>query len=57
MKGFEIGDGFSCVEKFGSENNDELEIRNNQIRTKTNHAGGIVGGISNGEDIADVGGI
>ena len=51
VKGFEIGDGFSCVEKFGSENNDELEIRNNQIRTKTNHAGGIVGGISNGEDI------
>ncbi len=51
VKGFEIGDGFSCVEKFGSENNDEMEVRDGVARTKTNHAGGIVGGISNGEDI------
>lgn len=51
VKGFEIGNGFSCVEKFGSENNDEMEVRNGAVRTKTNHAGGIVGGISNGEDI------
>lgn len=51
VKGFEIGDGFAVAEKFGSKNNDELEIRSKQIRTKTNHAGGIVGGISNGEDI------
>ncbi len=51
VKGFEIGDGFSCVEKFGSENNDEMEVRDGVVRTKTNHAGGIVGGISNGEDI------
>lgn len=51
VKGFEIGDGFDCVEKYGSENNDSLEILNDKVRTKTNHAGGIVGGISNGEDI------
>lgn len=51
VKGFEIGDGFACVEKYGSENNDELEISDGKVRTKTNHAGGIVGGISNGEDI------
>jgi len=50
-KGVEIGDGFACVEKKGSENNDELEMRDGKVRTKTNHAGGIVGGISNGEDI------
>jgi len=51
VKGFEIGDGFACAEKFGSENNDELEKVDGQIHTKTNHAGGIVGGVSNGEDI------
>jgi len=50
-KGVEIGDGFACVEKRGSENNDEMEMRDGKVRTKTNHAGGIVGGISNGEDI------
>lgn len=51
VKGFEIGDGFACVEKTGSENNDQLQNINGQIKTQTNHAGGIVGGISNGEDI------
>ncbi|HBU07043.1 MAG TPA: chorismate synthase [Candidatus Magasanikbacteria bacterium] len=51
VKGFEIGDGFACVEKPGSENNDSLQNIDGQIKMKTNHAGGIVGGISNGEDI------
>jgi chorismate synthase len=51
VKGFEIGDGFACASKRGSENNDVLENRDGEIRTSTNHAGGIVGGISNGEDI------
>jgi len=51
VKGFEIGDGFACAQKYGSENNDELTSENGNIKTKTNHAGGIVGGISNGEDI------
>lgn len=51
VKGFEIGDGFACAEKKGSENNDEIIKIKNEIKTKTNHAGGIVGGISNGEDI------
>jgi chorismate synthase len=50
-KGFEIGDGFDCVGKKGSENNDEMEAIDSVVHTKTNHAGGIVGGISNGEDI------
>ena len=51
VKGFEIGDGFACVEKNGSDNNDSLQNINGKIITQTNHAGGIVGGISNGEDI------
>ncbi len=51
VKGFEIGDGFASVEKRGSENNDEMEMVDGKVKAKTNHAGGIVGGISNGEDI------
>jgi chorismate synthase len=35
----------------GSEHNDALHIQQHKIRSKTNHAGGIVGGISNGEMI------
>ncbi|MFH1030924.1 MAG: chorismate synthase [bacterium] len=51
VKGFEIGDGFLSARKRGSENNDELEIRDGKVITKTNHAGGIIGGISTGGDI------
>ncbi len=51
VKGFEIGDGFECATKRGSENNDELVSIDGKTKTKTNHAGGIVGGISNGEDL------
>jgi chorismate synthase len=47
VKGVEIGDGFESVSKKGSENNDE--IRNAGF--KTNHSGGILGGISNGDEI------
>ena len=47
VKGVEIGDGFESANKKGLENNDE--IRANGF--KTNHSGGILGGISNGEDI------
>ena len=51
VKGFEIGDGFECATKLGSENNDALVNQGGQIKTASNHAGGIVGGISNGENI------
>jgi len=51
VKGFEYGSGFRCVEMTGSEHNDEFLLENNRIRTKTNHSGGIQGGISNGMDI------
>jgi len=51
VKGVEIGAGFEVAEMFGSENNDEYEMKAGRIRTRTNNAGGILGGISNGEDI------
>lgn len=51
IKGFEIGAGFKVAQMLGSENNDEFEMRGRRIRTKTNNAGGILGGISTGEDI------
>lgn len=47
VKGIEIGDGFACVEAYGSEFGDS--IRKNGFQS--NHAGGILGGISNGDTI------
>lgn len=52
VKGFEYGSGFAGTELFGSQHNDEFFTdAEGQVRTKTNHSGGIQGGISNGEDI------
>lgn len=53
VRGFEIGNGFACARLRGSENNDPIyfDAREGRIRTRTNNAGGIAGGISNGEDI------
>lgn len=51
VKGVSVGAGFEVAEKKGSENNDEFTIKNGEIRTKSNNAGGILGGISYGEDI------
>ena len=48
VKGIEFGSGFSAAGKRGSENNDPFTIRNGEIVTVTNNAGGILGGISNG---------
>jgi len=50
-KGFEYGSGFNGVRLKGSEHNDKFENQSGQIRTLTNHSGGIQGGISNGMDI------
>lgn len=50
VKGFEYGEGFSSIDYKGSELNDIFE-NSDGIHTKTNHSGGIQGGISNGEDI------
>lgn len=51
VKGFEIGSGFSGVSMRGSEHNDPFILKNGKPRTKTNFAGGVLGGISTGEDI------
>lgn len=52
VKGFEYGEGFGCVESLGSEQNDVfLPSAPSSLTTKTNHSGGIQGGISNGQDI------
>ena len=50
-QGFEYGSGFIGAQLRGSVNNDEFEVRDGEIRTKTNLSGGIQGGISNGENI------
>ena len=50
-KGFEYGSGFAGVEMRGSQHNDAFYTEGSKTRTKTNHSGGIQGGISNGEDI------
>ena len=49
IKGIEFGAGFAAAKMFGSEHNDA--IVNKEGKTATNHAGGVVGGISNGNDL------
>ena len=51
VKGFEYGSGLEGIKLRGSQHNDEFYNDGGRIRTKTNHSGGIQGGISNGEDI------
>ena len=51
VKGFEYGEGFDGVGQRGSEQNDIFFNDNGKINTRTNHSGGIQGGISNGQDI------
>ncbi len=51
VKGFEIGEGFSLSEKLGSQSNDPFVIENDVIHSKRNANGGILGGISTGDDI------
>lgn len=48
VKGVEFGDGFSLSGSFGSLMNDAYEIRDGRVLTKTNHNGGILGGITTG---------
>ena len=52
VKGVEIGDGFSVVDFTGETNADEIRIdKNKNVKFLSNHAGGILGGISSGQDI------
>lgn len=49
VRGIEFGTGFAAAKMFGSEHNDAIE--NMEGTTRTNHAGGVVGGISNGNEL------
>lgn len=49
VRGIEFGTGFAAAKMFGSEHNDAIE--NPEGKTRTNHAGGVVGGISNGNEL------
>lgn len=51
VKGVEFGSGFYGSTLYGSENNDAFTVTGTQVTTKTNHAGGILGGITNGMPI------
>ena len=53
VKAFEMGEGFRTASMKGSTFNDAFyfDSKTNKFRTRTNHAGGVLGGISNGEDL------
>lgn len=51
LRGIEFGAGFEAAKMPGSKCNDPFFMDGEKVRTRTNHAGGISGGISNGEDI------
>ncbi len=49
VRGIEFGTGFAAAKMFGSQHNDAIEDMNG--KTRTNHAGGIVGGLTNGNEV------
>lgn len=49
IRGIEFGTGFAASKMFGSQHNDAIEDRSG--KTRTNHAGGVVGGITNGNEL------
>lgn len=51
VKGFEIGDGFKAADTKGSINNDSFHTKDGKITKDTNHAGGVLGGMSDGSKI------
>jgi chorismate synthase len=51
VKGVEIGDGFAAATLSGEENADEMRMRDGRVTFGSNHAGGIMGGISTGQPI------
>ena len=51
VKAVEIGDGIHSASLYGSENNDAFCMSTDTIMKKTNHAGGILGGMSDGDEV------
>lgn len=51
VKGVEIGAGFESATLHGEENSDAMRMENGQVTFCSNHAGGVLGGISSGQDI------
>jgi len=51
VKAVEVGDGVKVSESYGSTNNDAFTITDGKVSKKTNHSGGILGGMSDGSDI------
>ena len=51
VKGVEIGDGFASAALSGEDNADEIRMRHGKPEFQSNHAGGILGGISSGQDV------
>ena len=51
VKGFEIGDGFAVAANNGSVNNDAFCMQDGTVKKETNHAGGVLGGMSDGDEI------
>ena len=51
VKGVEIGDGFAAASLTGEENADELRMQDGMVAFGSNHAGGILGGISSGQPV------
>ena len=51
VKGVEFGDGFALAEMRGSEANDAFDIKDGHVVLRTNHCGGILGGVSTGSPI------
>ena len=51
VKGVDFGEGFSAAYMTGSENNDAFEVKDGRVVTRTNHCGGILGGITTGGPI------
>ena len=51
VKGVEIGNGFNAVTTLGSENGDEMRMKKGKPEFLSNNSGGILGGISSGQDI------
>lgn len=51
VKGIEFGEGFAVADLYGSQNNDSMHIENGDVIYDSNHCGGILGGLSNGNKI------